>query len=128
MAHKILIVDDDTPIRELYQQLLEGEGFEIQTAADGKEGLEKITSGGFDLILLDIMMPQIDGIGILENLLEEKVKHPPILLMTNLINDPVTKEALQKGAIACLVKVSLSPEQLISTVKQTLGLQQAQTV
>jgi len=121
MAKKILIVDDDAPLRELYQQLLSGEGYEVETALDGKEGLDKILQNAYDLILLDIMMPQIDGIGILDKLSEDNIKHGPIILMTNLINDPVTKDAIKKGAVACLVKVNLPPDQLIATVKQTLG-------
>lgn len=118
MAKSILLVDDDTMIRELFQKLLLDAGFTVDTAADGKEALDKISAGKFDLILLDIMMPKIDGIGVLDTLNLSKKIHPPIIFMTNLLNDPATKEAVAKGAIGILTKVNLEPEQFIATIQQ----------
>ena len=125
MTHtgNILLVDDDQFIRELYEEILKNEGFEVETAVDGKEGLEKIMEGGYDLILLDVMMPQVDGIGVVRSLEKQmpKQKNGPILLLTNLMHDPVIDEALQKGVKACLNKADLTPEDFLQQVKAALG-------
>jgi CheY-like chemotaxis protein len=123
MQKTILLVDDDTAIRNLYQELLTGAGYAVDVAVDGKEGLEKIKASTYDLILLDIMMPQIDGIGVLDEIKSKNLKHAPILFMTNLLNDPATKEAVQKGAIGVVTKVNLAPDQFLATINQTLGQQ-----
>ena len=65
-AKKILIVEDDQFLREFYVELLQGEGYMIDSAADGEEGFNKIHNGGYDLVLLDIMLPKKDGVQILE--------------------------------------------------------------
>lgn len=122
MPKTILLVDDDTAIRDLYQKLLVDDGFTVETAAEGKTALEKIKTIKFDLILLDIMMPLIDGIGVLDELNAQKIPHPPILFMTNLLNDPETKAAVAKGAMGIVTKVNLEPDQFLATVKQALGI------
>lgn len=123
MPKRILIVDDDKFIRELYEEILTNEKYEVETAADGKTGLEKIQAGGYDLILLDVMMPQIDGIAIVQTLKESppKKKNGPIIFLTNLANDPVIDQALQKGVKSCLSKADLTPEDFLKHVKKALG-------
>ncbi len=115
---KILLIDDDLFIRDLYHEVLEQGGYVVETAADGKAGLEKIQAGGFDLILLDIMMPQLDGIGILSELEinPPKQKNGPIVLLTNLAHDPVVKDALKKGAHDCFIKADMNPDEFLSKV------------
>lgn len=117
---KILIVDDDLYLRDLYEEILKDEGYEIATAADGVEALEQIKTGAFDLVLLDIMMPKLDGLSVLSKLQEElKLPKPPIVvLLTNLGTDPAVKEALQKGAKSYLVKAELNPNQIVDEVKK----------
>jgi len=116
---KILIVDDDLYIRELYEEILKEAGFEVTTAVDGQDGFDKIKVGGFDLILLDVMMPKLDGLTVLAKLSQNppRAKNGPIVLLTNLSHDPVIKEALQKGATAYLIKADLNPDQLVEKVK-----------
>jgi CheY-like chemotaxis protein len=121
MSKTILLVDDDTAIRDLYNQLLTGAGYTVTTATEGKTAFEKITHEKFDLVLLDIMMPLIDGIGVLDTLNTQKIAHPPIIFMTNLSNDPATKEAMNKGASGVITKVNLDPNQFLAQVKQLLG-------
>lgn len=122
MSQKILIVDDEQYIRELYEEVLTNAGYEVETAADGKEGYEKIKVGGYDLILLDVMMPYMDGVGILSELAENKPQktNGPIMLLTNLAYDPVISEALQKGAVACLNKADMNPDEFLKKVKEVL--------
>lgn len=123
MSKQILLVDDDLYIRELYEELLEDEGYEVETAADGKEGLDKITEDSYDLILLDIMLPKLDGIGIISKLKETNSQVPlkSIVFLTNLAQDPVVKEALNTGVHSCLVKADITPDQLVAHVKEALG-------
>ncbi|MFA5828812.1 MAG: response regulator [Candidatus Shapirobacteria bacterium] len=122
MAQKVLLVDDDQYIRELYEEILKNAGFEVETAVDGKEGFEKIIAGGYDLVLLDVMLPYLDGIGILDKLREEKPKvgNGPIILLTNLAYDPVIKDAIQKGAVACLNKAEMNPDEFLKKIKEVL--------
>jgi DNA-binding response OmpR family regulator len=117
---KILLVDDDLYIRELYEEILKNAGYEVEMAVDGKEGLEKIVEGGYDLILLDVMMPYIDGIGILKKLEDDKPKksNGPIILLTNLAYDPVMKEATERGAAACLYKAEMNPDEFLKKVAE----------
>ncbi len=122
MSKRILLVDDDQFIRELYEEVLKNEAYEVDTASDGKQGLERILEGGYDLILLDVMMPQLDGIGIVRTMEKElpKKKNGPILFLTNLSHDPVIDEALQKGVRACLNKADLTPEDFLKHVQEAL--------
>ena len=117
---RILIVDDDLYLRELYEEILKGEGYEVQTAEDGEEGLKKIGAGQFDLVLLDVMMPKLDGLGLLSKLSEAppRDKQPVIILLTNLGQDPAVKDALTKGAKGYLVKAELTPDQVVAEVKK----------
>jgi len=123
MAQRILVVEDDQFLRELYDELLKEEGYDIELAADGEEGFNKMSTGGYDLVLLDIMLPKIDGLEILRRL---KDKHPekpngPVVLLTNLGQDSIIKEGFNLGASGYLIKSSMNPDQVISEVKVFLG-------
>ena len=122
MGKRIIIIDDDLYLREIYQEILKNAGYDVDTAIDGEEGIGKLKQGGYDLILLDMMMPKIDGLGILTQLsqIQPPPKNGPIILLTNLDHEPVTKEALQKGAVAYLIKADITPDQLLSEVKKFL--------
>ncbi len=119
---KILLIEDDTPTRELYQEVLQQEGFLVTSASDGQDGFEKAEVGGYDLILLDIMMPKMDGITLLSKLKETPPKAPngKILLLTNLEHDVVIDEGLKLGAVAYLVKSNSTPGQVVEKVKSYL--------
>jgi two-component system chemotaxis sensor kinase CheA len=123
MAQKILIIDDELYLRELYEEVIQSAGYDVETALDGKEGLEKVRSGNFDLVLLDVMMPELDGIGVLQKLSTEEpkpAKMPVIVICTNLSHDPVINEAIKLGARAYIVKADVVPDQIIEKIKQLL--------
>lgn len=122
MAKKVLIIDDDTYIRELYDELLKQEGYEVETAKDGETGLQKIQAGGYDLVLLDIMLPKLDGHGILVKLKESPPKNPngPIIILTNLANDPIIEESVKLGAKASYIKSDHTPEEFLEMIKKHL--------
>lgn len=119
MAKRILLIEDDEFTRELYEDVFKGAGFELESASDGEIGLTKARGGGYDVILLDVMMPKLDGLGVLKGL---KTTPPaksngPILLLTNLAHDPVVKEALDSGAKDYMVKADYNPDELVEKVK-----------
>ncbi|MBI3341684.1 response regulator [Candidatus Curtissbacteria bacterium] len=119
MATRILLIEDDQLVREAYEEALRGEGFDVEIAADGQEGLNKARLGGYSIILLDMMLPKIDGLGILRGLRQEppQVKNGPVLLLTNLSHDPVINQAMDLGASAALIKSDIDPGLLIESIK-----------
>lgn len=120
---KILVVEDDTYIRDLYEEILKGEGFEVTVAVDGEDGVVKARDGGYDLVLLDVMMPKLNGLQVLQKLNEQAPQTPnkKIVLLTNLAQDPVVTEALKTGASDFLLKADLNPGQLVEKVKGYLA-------
>jgi len=117
---KILLVEDDQFTRELYEEVLKDAGFEVNSAVDGVDGLSKMTLGGYNLILLDVMMPKMDGLDVLRELMNNppKVKNGPIVLLTNLTNDPVIDTAYGLNAKGHLVKSDITPGELVEHVKK----------
>ncbi len=118
----ILLVDDDESLRQMYRLILEKAGYTFTSADDGIEGLARIREGGWDLILLDLMMPNLDGIGVLKALQEEpgSGKHGPIVILSNAGYSPVAKEAQQLGAAGFLMKADMLPKDLLVKVKEFL--------
>lgn len=119
---KILIIEDDMYIRDVYEEVLKQAGYDISLAADGQEGVIKAQEGGYDLVLLDIMMPKLDGLGVLRALKDQPAKKPNgyIVLLTNLAHDSIIQEAQTLGAYTYFVKSDLNPDELVERVKQVL--------
>ena len=115
---RILIVEDDQFLREFYQELLQGEKFQVETAEDGEAGLAKAKQGGFSLILLDIMMPKKDGLQVLRELKLAPPANPngPIVVLTNLGQDIVIKQCFDMGASGFLIKSAMNPDQVLTEV------------
>ena len=126
---KILLIEDDTYIRELYEEVLKGVGFEVVVAIDGEVGLEHAKIGGFDLILLDMMLPKLDGLGFLRALKNEPPKAPngPIIILSNLTHDPVIKMAQTLGASAFVAKSEMDPGEFLDKVRGFLAQAQTET-
>jgi len=121
MPHKkILIVDDDQYIRELYVEILTDEKFDVDSAEDGIEGIDKIMKNKYDLILLDIMMPRLDGLGVLQKLHDKKYVNGTIVLLTNLSHGPVIDEGTKLGAKGYLIKADITPDQFVEKVRSYL--------
>jgi DNA-binding response OmpR family regulator len=119
----LLVIEDDLYTRDLYHEILTEAGFDVSAAADGLEGMVKILEGGFDMILLDAMIPKIDGLSVLMRMQHEKPKksNGPIVMLTNLARDAVLKQALAAGAMACLIKTDFNPDQLVAKIKEFLS-------
>ncbi|OGY25262.1 MAG: hypothetical protein A2864_01225 [Candidatus Woykebacteria bacterium RIFCSPHIGHO2_01_FULL_39_12] len=122
-ANKILVVEDDQFLRELYEELLKEEGYIVDLASDGDIGLTKLQAGGYDLVLLDIMLPKIDGLEILRKLKESPPKstNGPVVLLTNLGQDSIIKEGFNLGASGYLIKSAMNPDQVLNEVKVFLN-------
>lgn len=119
---RILVVEDDQFTRELYETLLKEAGYEVEVAGDGKTGFLKAVEGGFDLILLDIMLPGKDGITFLKELKKLKPKKPNrrIVMLTVLDQDEFIKTAFKVGADGYLMKSALTPDGVLEEVKAFL--------
>ena len=116
---KILVVEDDQFLREFYQELLADQGYLVDVAPDGETALQKIRTQDYSLVLLDIMMPKKDGIGVLSDL---KVQGPhsanlTIVMLTNLGQDTVIKQCFEMGAAGYLIKSALNPDQVLAEIE-----------
>ena len=116
---KIIIVEDDPFLSKVMNSTLKDEGFEIDTASDGKAGLEKIMAGNYNLVLLDLIMPVMNGFEVLEALNREKIKIP-ILVFSNLSQQDDKTEALRLGAKDYFVKSDMSIDEVVKTVKKNV--------
>lgn len=121
MAAKILIVDDEEILRKIYSDRLTFEGFLVDTAADGQEALTKINTSAPNLILLDILMPKLNGLQVLEQLnTNPTLKTIPVIVLSNVANDENIKKALSLGAKDYLLKTNFSPNEIITKIKNLL--------
>jgi len=123
MAQRILVVEDDQFLRELYNELLRDEGYDVDLAPDGEDGLAKILKGGYDLVLLDIMLPKIDGLEVLRRVKKQTTEKPngAVVLLTNLGQDSIIKEGFNLGASGYLIKSAMNPDQVLAEVKVFLN-------
>ena len=118
---KILLVEDEDFIRELYVRQLTKEGFVVKSAVDGQGGLEILKQEPFDLLLLDIMLPGMNGLQLLREFKTQNPNSPMItILLTNLGQEAVIKEGFELGAQAYLIKASYTPDQVVGEVKNAL--------
>lgn len=115
---KILIVDDEPVLCLTVKDRLEFEGYEVIIAVDGKEGLDKARTEKPDLVLLDLMLPKIDGYKVCRMLkFDEKYKHIPIIIFTARAQESDEKMGMEVGADAYITK-PFKPEVLISKIKE----------
>lgn len=124
---KILIVEDDYFIRDIYTRMFISEGYSIDSAADGEEGWTKAQAGGHDLILLDIMLPKMTGIDVLRKIRGHgsAAKTIPVLLITNLGQEEIIREAFTIGADGYLIKSQLKPQDVVAEVQAFFAQQAA---
>ena len=121
-AKKILLIEDDLLIRELYKRQLSRAGFEVDACEDGLIGLEAAQKKTYDLILLDIMMPKMNGLDVLKKLkADDKTKGMPVVFLTNLGQDSILQEGAKIGTVGFLIKASYTPDELIVEVRKILS-------
>jgi DNA-binding response OmpR family regulator len=117
----ILLVEDDEFLAELYATKLNLEGFEVSLASDGEKGVKMIKERTPDLVLLDIVLPKMDGFEVLARIKEnDKTKNVPVILLTNLSQKDEVKKGLDLGASDYLIKAHFMPSEVIRKIKQFL--------
>ncbi len=120
--HNILLVEDDEMIRELFVSEFQSAGLQINGAADGTHGMQELRTGKYDVLLLDIMLPDTNGLELLKTIKSDPVlQKTKVIMMTNLGNDQVLSEAMQAGAAGYLVKANFNPDEMIQQVKKIIS-------
>ena len=120
---RVLIVDDDMTLRELYEERMKAEGYTILSASDGEEAIEKATKEKPDIILLDIMMPKINGIDVMKKIREdEKTANIPVILLTALVQEINKIKDMMKPYDQYLIKSEIMPAQVIAAIEKSLSL------
>jgi DNA-binding response OmpR family regulator len=119
---KVLIVEDDPLISRMYQKIFTFEKFEVDVAANGEEALSKVGDFNPTLILLDVMMPKMNGLQVLEQLkLMDATKNIPVVMLTNLSGQQDAETAIAKGAVKYIIKSEYEPKQVVDMVKEVLA-------
>lgn len=119
---KVLFIEDDPLIVKMYQAKFAHEGLNVIVAEDGVAGLKMALSESPDFILLDIMMPQLSGIDLLEKLrTDSKGKNIPVIVLTNLSEKEEEQKAMKLGVKEYLLKANLTPGEVVSKIKQYLA-------
>lgn len=121
MAPKILIVEDDKFLRQAYNNILNKENFDVKIAINGKEGLELAQTWKPHLVLLDMLMPEMDGIGFLKAF--DALSHPEtkIIVFSNLSMPEKVNEAISLGAVNFKTKAMFTPHEMIALIRDTIG-------
>lgn len=121
MAKTILIIEDDKFLRELITQKLLKEDFEVSEAIDGEEGIKKIKEEKADLILLDLILPGIDGFEVLSRMKEDPaLASIPVIILSNLGQKEDVERGLKLGAVDYLIKAHFTPGEIIEKIKTNL--------
>ena len=119
---KVLIIEDDPLINKMYSEKLARDGFEVEIAPNGLEGLEKMKANPPDLVILDIMMPKMGGIEVIDEMKKDtRLEKIPIIVLSNLSESPDIERAKKRNIKEYLVKSDLDPEDVSKTVKKYLG-------
>jgi CheY-like chemotaxis protein len=120
---KILLIEDDKFLRELIVKKLVKEGFIVLEANDGEEGLTKISQEKPDLVLLDLILPGVDGFELLQKAQEDPfIKNVPIIVLSNLGQKEDIDRCMKSGAVDYLIKAHLTPIEIVEKVKKALNL------
>ena len=121
MTKRILVVDDDEMVLMALDELLKPEGYEVQTVASGTEALQKLDESAYDLIMTDVIMPEMDGFELCKRIREkEKYREIPVVFLTAKTRDEDRVRGLEAGANLFLSK-PISPDKLLGIVSSTLG-------
>ena len=119
---KILLIEDEEMLANMYEVKFKNDGFELVKALDGADGLEKAKTVSPDFILLDIIMPKMDGFSVLKSLKEDAAtKDIPVMLLTNLGQEEDIERGKKLGAVGYLVKANVTPSEVVEAVKKQIA-------
>ncbi len=120
--YNIVLIEDEEMLANMYETKFQNQGYKIRKALDGESGLKLIEEEVPDLILLDIIMPKLDGFSVLKRIREiPKIKNVPVIMLTNLGQDEDIKKGQSLGAVGYLVKANLTPAEVVAKVKDFLS-------
>ncbi len=121
MTKTVLLVEDNDFIRNMYQLKLAKAGYTVVEAVDGRMALDKVAASKPDLILLDLMMPNMNGLEVLTELKKQKlVPALPVIVLTNVMDAQTIEQAKGLGARDYIVKTDLTPSQVVEKLKPLL--------
>ena len=119
----VLLVEDDIFLASIYQKKFGLEGFEVITADNGEKGLSEARKKSPNIILLDILLPKLDGFAVLEKLkIDGGTKNIPVILLTNLGQKDDVEKGLECGAAGYLIKAHFKPSEVVAKVREVLHL------
>lgn len=123
MTRKVLIIDDDHDLLEMYGQKFSGAGFSVEKAENGAWGLNRIKENKFDIVLLDMAMPAMNGLEMLKAIKEEKEAngYPKIIALSNTALDSEIKEMGEAGADRCYIKIKVTPAEICAEAIKLLN-------
>lgn len=122
MGKVLLIVEDDPLMQRMYQKIFTFEKYEVATASNGEEGLEKVRGLKPTVVLLDVMMPKMNGLQVLEKIkADPETRQIPVIMLTNLAGEKDAETALMKGAVKYIVKSEHDPKQIVAMVKEIIA-------
>jgi DNA-binding response OmpR family regulator len=128
MKQSILIVEDDNVLQEMYCEKFEMDGFKVEKAATGREGLKTLEENIPDIILLDILMPDMNGLEMLKEMKKNReLREIPVILLTNLGESKIDMDSELSFALGIkdyLIKTKHTPDDVSKRVKQVLNLEQ----
>lgn len=117
----ILIVEDDKFLRELLERKLRGEGLQTVTAVDGNEALKKMEEESPQLVLLDLILPGMDGFDVLKKMKEnEKIAKVPVIILSNLGQKEEVEKGLKLGADDYMIKAHFTPDEIVEKIQKLL--------
>lgn len=119
---RVLLVEDDQALSDMYRLKLQQDDYEVEVAATGEDALEKVAASPPDLIFLDIRLPRLDGFEVLERLRSEPAsRDTPVVLLTNFDTEELRKRGRQLGALEFLVKSHTTPSEVSQRVERWEG-------
>lgn len=121
MAYKILLAEDDIQLVDMYKRKFKLEGFDVHIAENGQEAIDQFDTFAFDIILLDIMMPKLNGIEVLKHIRQTPGKTDTlVVILTNLGNEATSEEIYKLGATDYIVKADMTPLDVAEKIKEIL--------
>lgn len=118
----ILIIEDDSFLANIYKNKFEAEGYKVYTETNGESGFESFIKKVPNLVLLDVLLPKLDGFSLIKKAKEhKKIKHVPIVLLTNLGHKEDVKKGMDLGAEDYLIKAHFKPSETVKKVKNILN-------
>jgi len=118
---KLLLVEDDVTLVKMYERKFKSDGYGVEIAYDGEDGLKKAMDNPPDLVVLDIMLPKMDGLAVFQKLRSKpETFKTPVLLLTNFDQEDAVFECFKLGAVDYLLKSEVTPQQVVAKIENLL--------